>query len=130
MPLQNWNSDCQTASCLLHIFGQGQVGCCSGAKAGGPTLAPNPFPERPLERPGDLEEAKEASKRVYFRLLRLYVTLDVHPRIRVFLCQKEEEANWLGNSSRFYSAFTLSGNWLIWQDLTCYYGFAFTESPQ
>jgi len=49
MPLQNWNSDSQTASCLVHIFGHGQVGCCSGAKAGGPTLAPNPFPEHPLE---------------------------------------------------------------------------------
>lgn len=112
MPLQNWNSDWQTASYLLHVFRQGQVGCCSDAKAGGPTLAPNSFPEHPLEQPEDLEDAKEAWKHVYFRLLKLYITLDVHPRIRIFLSQNEEEANWLGNSSRFSSAFTISGNFL------------------
>lgn len=82
------------------------------AKAGGPTLAPNPFPECPLEQPEDLEDAEAASKRVYFHLLKLYVALDVHPRIWVFLSQNEEKAKWLGNSSRFYSSFTISGNFL------------------
>lgn len=47
-----------------------------------------------------------------FCLLKLYVTLDVYPTIRVFLSQNKEEANWLDNSSRFYSAFDISGNFL------------------
>lgn len=127
MPLQNWNADCQTASCLLHKFGQGQVGCCSGAKAGGPTRAPNPFPEHPLEWPEDLEDAKEASKHVNFCLLKMYIILNVHPRVWVFLSQNEEEANWLGKSSRFYAAFTISGNFMyglydrVWLTITVSY---------
>lgn len=47
-----------------------------------------------------------------FCLLKLYVTLVVHPTIWVFLSQNKEEANWLDNSSRFYSAFDISGNFL------------------
>lgn len=47
-----------------------------------------------------------------FCLLKLYVTLDGRPRIWVFLSKNKEEANWLYNSSRFYSAFDISGNFL------------------